>query len=63
MPVWICINTAKEVADENHLKVFATRRPGCTERNDEARESAFAIDDFTGEPFGPAPCRNIRTTI
>jgi hypothetical protein len=24
MSVWICINTAKEVGDEDHLKVFAT---------------------------------------
>jgi hypothetical protein len=22
----------------------------------EAQESTFSIDDFTGEPFGPAPC-------
>jgi hypothetical protein len=40
--VWIYINTAKEVGDEDHLKVFAT---------EEAAERWFAENDPEGVAF------------
>ena len=42
MTVWICINTAKEVGDVDHLKVFA---------NEEAAERWFAENDPEGVAF------------
>lgn len=40
--VWVYINTAKEVGDEDHLKVFAT---------EEAADRRFAARDPEGVAF------------
>ena len=42
MTVWVYINTAKEVGDEDHLKVFAT---------EDAAERWFAEHDPEGVAF------------